>query len=61
MSEAFEGSRILERLAQQGFIDHFYEAVDSDNFALAKKLMQQALIEEDLIDKVLVKMRESDD
>lgn len=55
----FEGSLILEMLAEHGLIDEFYEAVDSDNIPRAIFLMRNAQIKEDEIEIVVRKMQES--
>ncbi len=61
MDEAdFEGSLVLERLAEIGAVDEFLAAVDSDDFAHAAKLMRSADVDDQTIDLVLQKMRNSD-
>lgn len=61
MSEdTFEGTVVLEMLAEHGLVDEFYEAVDSDNFSLAISLMRRAQIDEEAIEEVVRKMRDSD-
>lgn len=37
----FDGTLILERLAQMGKLDEFYEAVDSDHFEKLERLMRK--------------------
>lgn len=44
-----EGSLVLEKLAAIGKVDAFYEAIDADDFALAKRLMKQAGIDVETI------------
>lgn len=56
----FEGTVVLEKLAVIGKLDAFYEAIDSDNFAKAKKLMLIAKIDAETIAIVLKKMASSD-
>ncbi len=56
----FEGTVVLEKLAVIGKLDAFYEAIDSDNFAKAKKLMLIAKIDAETIAIVLKKMAVSD-
>jgi len=53
-----EGTKVLERLAELGKLDDFYEAVDSDNFSRAKWLMKQAKIDAEIASLVLAKMKE---
>ncbi len=57
----FEGSRILERLAEIGKVDDFFEAVDSDDFVRAKVIMDLAGLDEDTIAVVLSKLGAVDD
>lgn len=56
----FEGTVVLEKLTEIGKIDAFYEAIDSDDFAKAKKLMLMAKIDAETIAIVLKKMATSD-
>ncbi len=52
----FEGTLVLEKLAEIGKVDDFFEAIDSDDFRRATALMKQAGIESDTIALVLKKM-----
>lgn len=54
----FEGSIVLEKLAEQGLVEEFYQAIDEDNFFKATTLMRRADLDEDLILKTLSKLRE---
>ena len=56
----FEGTLVLEKLAEIDKVDAFYEAIDSDDFAKAKKLMFLAKIDTETIALVLKKMATSD-
>ena len=56
----FEGTLILEKLAEIDKVDDFYEAIDSDDFEKAKSLMRQASIDNESISIVLAKMSSSD-
>lgn len=38
----FEGTIVLEMLAEIGKVDEFFEAIDSDNFGIAQALMKDA-------------------
>lgn len=58
--EIFEGTLVLEKLAEIGKIDAFYEAVDSDNFKQAKLLMKRAHVDSETIKIVLRKMGDAD-
>ncbi len=54
--EDFEGTLVLEKLAEIGGVEVFFDAIDSDDFSKAKRLMRQARIEEPTIQIVLKKM-----
>ncbi len=56
----FEGTVVLEKLAAIDQVDEFFEAIDSDNFAAAKKLMQKAKVDSATIAIVLRKMEQAD-
>lgn len=53
----FEGSLVLEKLAEVGKVDEFFEAIDSDNFNRATLLMKRAGVDLESIAIVLKKMR----
>ena len=55
----FDGSRILEKLAEINMLEDFYDAVDSDNFTKAAELLRQATIDKETIAIVLRTMREA--
>lgn len=60
MDEAdFEGTLVLEKLAEIGKIDDFFEAIDSDDFGKASSLMKRANVDAETISIVLKKMREA--
>lgn len=52
----FEGTLVLEKLAEIGKVDAFFEAVDADDFGRAKALMKRAQIDAETIAIVLRKM-----
>ncbi len=56
----FEGTVVLEKLAEIGKVDDFFEAIDSDDFNKAKSLMKHAQIDSETIAIVLKKMSTSD-
>lgn len=56
----FEGTSVLEKLAQIDKVDDFFEAVDSDDFAKAKSLMKRAGVDLETIAIVLKKMNAAD-
>lgn len=57
----FEGTVVLEKMAEIGKIDAFFEAIDSDDFDKAKSLMKKANIDSETISMVLHKMRNPDE
>jgi hypothetical protein len=56
----FEGTLVLEKLAEIGKVDEFFEAIDSDDFDQATALMKRAQIDSGIIALVLKKMRAAD-
>jgi hypothetical protein len=56
----FEGTRVLERLAEIGRIEDFFDAVDSDDVDRAASLMRQANIDAKTIAMVVRKMTNAD-
>jgi hypothetical protein len=56
----FEGTLVLEKLAEIGMADDFFEAIDSDDFGRAKALMKRARVDAETIAIVLKKMGEAD-
>jgi hypothetical protein len=56
----FEGTLILEKLAEIGKVDSFFDAIDADDFARAKTLMIKAGVDSPTIKIVLQKMADSD-
>ena len=58
--DQFEGTLVLEKLAQVGKVEAFFDAVDSDDFEEAKKLMTSAGVDRETIRLVLNKMADSD-
>ena len=56
----FEGTLVLEKLAQKGLVGQFFEAIDSDDFTQAKALMKRANIDSETIVIVLNKMNAAD-
>ena len=56
----FEGTLVLEKLAEAGLVDAFYDAIDADDFGLAFSLMKQARVDRETIQIVLSKMRTAD-
>lgn len=56
----FEGTLVLEKLAEIGKVDVFFDAVDSDDFAKAKTLMQKAGVDAATVQQVLDRMAAAD-
>lgn len=56
----FEGTLVLEKLAQIDQVDAFFEAIDSDDFQKASKLMKRAGVDSETIAMVLNKMGDAD-
>lgn len=56
----FEGTLVLEKLAEAGKVEEFFDAIDSDDFARAKSLMKRANIDAETIAHVLKKMGDAD-
>lgn len=56
----FEGTLVLEKLAEIGRLDEFFEAIDADDVARAVTLMRRASIDAPTIAIVVKKLREAD-
>ena len=56
----FEGTLVLEKLAEIGKVDDFFDAIDSDDFDRAKLLMRKANVDSQTIAIVLKKMSDAD-
>jgi hypothetical protein len=56
----FEGSLVLERLAEIGKIDDFFDAIDADDVERATSLMKRAKVDRATIALVVKKMLDSD-
>lgn len=56
----FEGTLVLEKLAEIGKVEDFFDAIDSDDFAKAKALMRRAGVDAETMAMVLRKMGEAD-
>lgn len=56
----FEGTLVLEKLAEINQVEHFFDAVDADDFQKAKRLMSKAGIDNQTIQIVLQKMADAD-
>ncbi len=56
----FEGTLVLERLAEIGRVEDFFDAIDSDDVERAVSLMKKARILPSAIAMVVRKMEEGD-
>lgn len=56
----FEGTLVLERLAEINKVEEFFEAIDADDFSRAKMLMKRAHVDAETIAVVLKKMQQAD-
>lgn len=56
----FEGTRVLEKMAEINRVEEFFDAIDADDFARAKALMKKARLDESTIKMVLKKMGQAD-
>jgi hypothetical protein len=56
----FEGSLVLEQLAEIDAVDEFFDAIDSDDVRRAVALMKKAQIDDSMIGVVVRKMAEAD-
>lgn len=59
--EIFEGTIVMEKLAEIGKVDAFLEAVDADDFSRAQRLMKKAGVDAPTIAIVLQKMSDGDE
>jgi hypothetical protein len=56
--QIFEGTLVLEKLAEANKLEAFYDAVDSDDFEKAKSIMLKANIDRESIAIVLKQMQD---
>ena len=56
----FEGTLVLEQLAEIGKLEDFFDAIDSDDVRLATSLMKKAKIDASTIAVVIRKMEDAD-
>jgi hypothetical protein len=56
----FEGTLVLERLAEIGGVEDFFDAIDSDDVPRAASLMKKAKIDASTIAIVVKKMADGD-
>lgn len=56
----FEGTLVLEQLAEIGRLEDFFDAIDADDIDRAVSLMKKARIDADTIAMVRKKMEDGD-
>lgn len=56
----FEGTIVLEALAEIGKVDEFFEAIDSDDVEEAVSLMREAELDRETIAIVVAKIEAAD-
>jgi hypothetical protein len=56
----FEGTLVLEQLAEIGRVEDFFDAIDSDDVRRAASLMKRAKIDRSTIATVIKKMEDGD-
>jgi len=56
----FEGTLVLERLAEIGRVEDFFDAIDSDDVQRAASLMKKARIDAGTIAMVVKKIEDGD-
>ena len=59
-TDEFEGTLVLEKLAEVDKVDDFFEAIDSDDFSTARSLLKMAKIDNETIETVIEKMKNAD-
>ncbi len=59
MKDVLEGSLVLEKLAEIGKVDAFFEAIDADDFGKAQSLMKRAGVDSETIAQVLKEMKDA--
>lgn len=55
-TDDFEGTLVLEKLAEVGKVEEFFDAIDSDDFSTAISLMKLARIDQKTISIVIEQM-----
>lgn len=56
----FEGTLVLEKLAEVGAVEDFFDAIDADDVARAAALMKRAHLDRATIALVIAKMESGD-
>lgn len=55
----FEGTLVLEKMAEINRLDEFFAAIDADDLAKVKALMKRAHLDAESIEMVLQKMNDT--
>lgn len=55
--ENFEGTLILEKMAELSKLEDFFDAIDSDDFVKVKKLLKLAQIDDSTIEVLMSKIK----
>lgn len=56
----FEGTLVLEQLAEYDLVDDFFDAIDSDDIERAISLMKKARVDASMIAVVIEKIQDGD-
>lgn len=56
----FEGTLVLEQLAEFDLVDEFFDAIDSDDIERAVYLMKKARVDSSMIAVVIEKIQDGD-
>mgnify|MGYP000874461778 FL=1 len=56
----FDGTLVLEQLAEIGLVEDFFDAIDADDIGRATRLMRRAEVDSSTIAWVIRKMEEGD-
>lgn len=56
----FEGTLVLEKMAEIGKLDQFFEAIDNDDFQQVIRMMKRARIDSKTISMLVQKMKDAD-
>lgn len=57
----FEGTLVLEKLAEIDLVDDFFDAIDSDDIERVISLLKEARVDSSTIEAVVQKIEDGDD
>lgn len=60
-NDDFDGSLILEKLAEAGRLDDFYESIDEDDFKRARKILRETGFPIEMIHRVIQEIQDADE